>query len=64
MGRRTWFTVGLLVVVALLSAACGDDDSGSADSGDGGGSEGRTLAVPKDYDTIQAAVDASASPSA
>jgi hypothetical protein len=54
----------LLVGALALTAACGGDDDGDA-GGDGGGGEttsaaggGRTLAVPGDYDTIQAAVDA------
>src|SRR5690606_29983011 len=59
-----------MLALALLIAACGDDDgtaSGTStteapadeqggDDGDEGG--GRTIAVPDDHDTIQAAVDA------
>ena len=53
----------LMVVVAgsLLAAACGgDDDSEASSGGDGAldtGSE-EIRAVPDEYDTIQAAVDA------
>ncbi len=35
MGRRTWFCV--LMVLSLLAAACGDDESTEAGSGDGAG---------------------------
>ncbi|HET6950453.1 MAG TPA: right-handed parallel beta-helix repeat-containing protein [Acidimicrobiales bacterium] len=52
----------LLVGALVLAAACGgDDDEGSGGDDGGGAGEttgGTTLAVPEDYDTIQAAVDA------
>jgi hypothetical protein len=54
--------LGVLLAAALvLTAACGGDDDTSGDSG-GSGSEaaGKTLQVPEDFDTIQAAVDAAA----
>jgi hypothetical protein len=48
-----------LLALAWSLAACGDDAKDSADGGDATTAEVRTLAVPKDYATIQAAVDAS-----
>ena len=56
-----------LLALGLLAGACGDDDGGDASptteaADDGGSGEGdgdwRTLRVPTDYETIQAAVDA------
>lgn len=55
-----------LLALGLLAGACGDDDGGDASptteaADDGGSGEGdgdwRTLRVPTDYETIQAAVD-------
>src|SRR5918994_896476 len=53
----------LLAVAALALAACGGDDSddrgaAAADDAAAEGSDGATLAVPGDHDTIQDAVDA------
>jgi hypothetical protein len=58
--------VSVLCVVGLAwaLAACGDDPAGVADNTGGaesGHGSGRTLTVPGDYRTIQAAVDASKS---
>ena len=53
----------LLAVAALALAACGGDDSddggaAAADDAAAEGTDGATLAVPGDHDTIQDAVDA------
>jgi hypothetical protein len=57
MRSRSWkLLLVLLATVALVAAACGDDDSG--DSGDGDTSEASIVRVPQDHDTIQEAVDA------
>jgi hypothetical protein len=53
--RRAMRVVAVLAM-ALLAAACGDDDTGTDDPQPSG--NGRTLEVPGDHDTIQAAVDA------
>jgi hypothetical protein len=50
----------VLLGLAWSIAACGGDSEPAADGGgDTSSEEARTLAVPDDYDTIQAAVDAS-----
>ena len=56
----------LAVGLVVSAAACGDDDDESGGGSEGGGSSGGALdtgqedirAVPEEYDTIQAAVDA------
>ena len=53
---RLGVTVALVSVLAIVGAACGDDDDDSG-AGDGPAPEG-ALRVPQDHETIQAAVDA------
>ncbi|MGH2473975.1 MAG: hypothetical protein ACRDIL_01820 [Candidatus Limnocylindrales bacterium] len=49
----------VLLAGALSLAACGgDDDDGGSAEGEGDSSDGGTINVPDDHDTIQAAVDA------
>jgi hypothetical protein len=49
----------VLLAGALALAACGgDDDDGGSAEGEGDSSDGSTINVPDDHDTIQAAVDA------
>jgi Right handed beta helix region len=50
----------LIAGVLAIAAACGGDDDGadSADDGEAAETEGATLRVPDDHETIQAAVDA------
>jgi Right handed beta helix region len=56
MRNRTRRLLAVLVALAAVMAACGDDSGGgSANGGDG---ESATLRVPDDYGTIQEAVDA------
>ena len=52
--------LGVVLAGALvLTAACGgDDEDGDGAAPAAGDSDGKTLNVPEDYDTIQAAVDA------
>ena len=38
--RMAALAVGLLLILSLTLAACGDDDAGDAESGRGGSSEG------------------------
>lgn len=56
MGKRFGVVAVLIICMALIASAC---DSGDDSTGDDGGGDGdyRTLEVPGDYDTIQAAVD-------
>ena len=54
--RASSILVGLLLVSALVAAGCSDDDDTATSSGSE--SSGKTIAVPKDQATIQAAVDA------
>jgi hypothetical protein len=66
MRRTRTLTTTLVVVIALVLAACGDDgDDGASTAPDGESGTtqpategGTTLRVPDDHDTIQAAVDA------
>jgi hypothetical protein len=54
--RRRLFALVIVIITAAVAAGCGSSGS-SKSSGDKKG--GRTLNVPADYKTIQAAVDAS-----
>jgi hypothetical protein len=63
--RRRRAALAALLTLALLGAACGgDDDAGTGEEDGGGGaidaSAEDVRAVPEEYDTIQAAVDAAA----
>jgi hypothetical protein len=49
--------LGVMLIGALVLAACGGDDSDGTPGAAKGQSTGATLRVPGDYATIQAAVD-------
>lgn len=56
-GRRRW--VAVVAVAGLALSACSDDTEGPGSADDPSGDDtGAVLAVPADFDTIQAAVDA------
>lgn len=56
--NRRW--PAILVIGALVVGACSGDDSSDDPSSTGDPGEGSVLAVPDDFETIQAAVDAAA----
>lgn len=60
-GKRVLQALALVTVTVVVAAACGDDGSGdgAGPGGDGGNGDG-VLEVPRDFETIQAAVDAAA----